>query len=190
MLALKPQKFALSFTCGSVTFIGSFGIMKGPYEHFMSMCTMQRMPFTTIYLGSMMATLYLTCTKGGMKGYAYVLIASGEFGSERKQQTRRIACDLNTDCMLHCLDSNSLCFFYSLSQYHVLALSPSIFATLGVQLVALIWYLISFLPGGTMGLRIVGRAMCTILQPVLKTFVRFQAMCVTACMKYFMRSSS
>jgi len=136
MLALKPQKFALSFTCGSVTFIGSFGIMKGPYEHFMSMCTMQRMPFTTIYLGSMMATLYLTCTKGGMKGYAYVLIASG------------------------------------------------------VQLVALIWYLISFLPGGTMGLRIVGRAMCTILQPVLKAFVRFQAMCVTACMKYFMRSSS
>lgn len=85
MLALKPQKFALSFTCGSVTFMGSFGIMKGPYEHFMSMCTMQRMPFTTIYLGSMMATLYLTCTKGGMKGYAYVLIASGEFRSERNK---------------------------------------------------------------------------------------------------------
>eukprot|EP00532_Pseudo-nitzschia_australis_P003130 CAMPEP_0168186778 /NCGR_PEP_ID=MMETSP0139_2-20121125/14633_1 /TAXON_ID=44445 /ORGANISM="Pseudo-nitzschia australis, Strain 10249 10 AB" /LENGTH=180 /DNA_ID=CAMNT_0008108847 /DNA_START=105 /DNA_END=644 /DNA_ORIENTATION=- len=77
MLALKPQKFALSFTCGSITFMGSFGIMKGPYEHFISMCTMERMPFTTIYLGSMMATLYLTCTKGGMKGYTLVLISSG-----------------------------------------------------------------------------------------------------------------
>lgn len=79
MLALKPQKFALSFTCGSVTFMASFGIMKGPYEHAASMCTIERMPFSIIYIGSMMATLYLTCTKGGMKGYALVLIASGEF---------------------------------------------------------------------------------------------------------------
>ena len=86
-------------------------------------------------------------------------------------------------------DSNSLFFLSSLS-HHVLALSPSISAILGVQLVALIWYLVSFLPGGTMGLHMVGRAMCTILQPVLKAFIRFQAMCVTACMKYFMRSSS
>lgn len=136
MLAVKPQKFALSFTCGSVTFMGSFAIMKGPKEHFMSMCTMQRMPFTTIYLGSMMMTLYLTCTKGGMKGYAYVLIASG------------------------------------------------------IQLVALLWYLVSFLPGGTMGLQLVGKAMCSLLQPVIKAFIRLQAMCVAACIKYMARSSS
>jgi len=136
MLALKPQKFALSFTCGSVTFMGSFAIMKGPYEHLMSMCTMQRMPFTIIYFGSMMATLYLTCTKGGMKGYTLVLISSG------------------------------------------------------VQLVALLWYLISFLPGGTMGLHLVGRAMCAILQPVLKALFRLQTMCITACIKYSTRSSS
>ena len=78
MLALKPQKFALSFTCGSITFMASFGIMKGPYEHLVSMFTADRMLFTTIYFGSILATLYLTCTKGGMKGYALVLIASGE----------------------------------------------------------------------------------------------------------------
>jgi hypothetical protein len=78
MLALKPQKFALSFTCGSITFMASFGIMKGPYEHLVSMFTADRMLFTTIYFGSILATLYLTCTKGGMKGYALVLIASGK----------------------------------------------------------------------------------------------------------------
>merc|ERR1712093_489721 len=94
------------------------------------MCTSQRMPFTIIYLGSMLTTLYLTCTKGGMKGYALVLISSG------------------------------------------------------VQLVALLWYLISFLPGGTMGLQIVGRAMCTLLQPVLSALFRLQAMCVAACVRY------
>jgi len=136
MLALKPQKFALSFTCGSVTFMGSFGIMKGPKEHLVSMCTMQRMPFTIIYFGSMMSTLYLTCTKGGMKGYALVLISSG------------------------------------------------------VQLIALLWYLISFLPGGTMGLQLVGRAMWTILQPVLKALFKLQTMCVAAIVKYCMRSQS
>uniref|UniRef100_A0A7S4ADK8 Vesicle transport protein n=2 Tax=Pseudo-nitzschia australis TaxID=44445 RepID=A0A7S4ADK8_9STRA len=136
MLALKPQKFALSFTCGSITFMGSFGIMKGPYEHFISMCTMERMPFTTIYLGSMMATLYLTCTKGGMKGYTLVLISSG------------------------------------------------------VQLVALLWYLVSFLPGGTMGLHMVGRAMCTMLKPVFAACFRLQTICITTCVKYFARSSS
>ena len=46
-------------------------------------------------------TLYLTCSKGGLKGYAYVMVASV------------------------------------------------------IQLVALVWYLVSFLPGGTMGLRLV-----------------------------------
>ena len=75
---MKPQKFALSFTCGSLTFMASFGIMKGPYEHLVSMFAAERMFFTTIYIGSMLATLYLTCTKGGLKGYALVLIASGE----------------------------------------------------------------------------------------------------------------
>jgi len=136
MLAVKPQKFALSFTCGSATFMGSFAIMKGPYEHFSSMLILQRLPFTVVYLGSMMATLYLTCTKGGLKGYAYVMISSG------------------------------------------------------VQLVALLWYLISFLPGGTMGLQMVGKAMCTILQPVLKQLIRLQAICIAACVKYASRSSS
>jgi len=136
LLAMKPQKFALSFTCGSLTFMGSFAILKGPYEHFSSMFTVQRMPFTTIYLGSIAMTLYLTCTKGGLKGYAYVLIASG------------------------------------------------------VQLMALLWYLVSFLPGGTMGLQIVARSICTLLQPVLKVLIRLQAMCVAACFKYFTRSSS
>lgn len=136
MLAMKPQKFALSFTCGSLTFMGSFAIMKGPYEHFRSMFTMERMPFTTIYMGSMFWTLYLTCSKGGLKGYAYVIVASG------------------------------------------------------IQLIALLWYLVSFLPGGTMGLQMVGKAMCTILQPVIKVLVRAQAMCIAACFKYFARGSS
>jgi hypothetical protein len=77
MIALKPQKFALSFTCGSLTFMGSFAILKGPVEHLTSMFTADRMFFTTIYFGSMFLTLYLTFTKGGINGYVLVLSASG-----------------------------------------------------------------------------------------------------------------
>eukprot|EP00339_Tiarina_fusa_P023863 CAMPEP_0117025394 /NCGR_PEP_ID=MMETSP0472-20121206/18760_1 /TAXON_ID=693140 ORGANISM="Tiarina fusus, Strain LIS" /NCGR_SAMPLE_ID=MMETSP0472 /ASSEMBLY_ACC=CAM_ASM_000603 /LENGTH=175 /DNA_ID=CAMNT_0004732091 /DNA_START=69 /DNA_END=593 /DNA_ORIENTATION=+ len=77
MIAIKPPKFALSFTCGSLTFMGSFGIMKGPKEHLASMFTADRMFFTTIYFGSMLLTLYLTFTKGGVQGYVLVLTASG-----------------------------------------------------------------------------------------------------------------
>jgi len=136
MLALKPQKFALSFTCGSITFMASFGIMKGPYEHLVSMFTVDRMFFTTIYIGSILATLYLTCTKGGMKGYALVLIASG------------------------------------------------------IQLIALLWYLVSFLPGGTMGLGMVARAVFLLLQPFFAACFKIQTICVSACLKYCTRSSS
>lgn len=133
-IALKPQKFAISFTCGSLTFMGSFGILKGPMEHLKSMLSADRMFFTTIYFGSMLATLYLTFSKGGIQGYFLVLSASA------------------------------------------------------VQLVALIWYLISFLPGGTMGLSLVTRAMCAMLQPVLKVCFRLQSLCVSACLSFCTRS--
>jgi len=136
MLALKPQKFALSFTCGSLTFMGSFGILKGPSEHLKSMFTADRMLFTTIYLGSMMLTLYLTCTRGGLKGYVLVLVSSA------------------------------------------------------VQLVALVWYLVSFIPGGTVGLNLVFRAICNMLQPVIGACLKCQAMCFAALISYFSRSSS
>jgi Got1/Sft2-like family len=136
VLAMRPQKFALSFTCGSLTFMASFGILKGPKEHLLSMFTADRLLFTTIYMGSMFMTLYLTCTKGGLRGYALVIISSV------------------------------------------------------VQMVALVWYLVSFLPGGTMGLHLVFRAICSILQPVIATCLKLQGKCLSACIGYFSRSST
>jgi Got1/Sft2-like family len=136
MLALKPQKFALSFTCGSLTFMASFGILKGPYEHLASMFATKRLPFTAVYLGSMFLTLYLTCTRGGLRGYALVLVASA------------------------------------------------------VQLVALLWYLVSFLPGGTTGLSIVSGAMWAMLKPLVTACLQMQTMCVSACLSYFVRSTT
>ena len=76
LLTVRPQKFALSFTFGSITFMSSFAILKGPYEHFSSMMAYDRIHFTVVYLGSMMFTLYLTFTVGGAQGYLLVLGSS------------------------------------------------------------------------------------------------------------------
>lgn len=128
MIAVRPQKFALSFTCGSLTFMGSFGIMKGPAEHLMSMIQPDRLAFTFLYLTSMFLTLYCTFSFGGASGYLLVVASSG------------------------------------------------------AQLVALLWYLISFLPGGASGLKYVFAAMLHLLKPVVLVCARIQAACFTRCL--------
>eukprot|EP00804_Cyclotella_cryptica_P019827 CCRYP_017031-RB/>CCRYP_017031-RB protein AED:0.09 eAED:0.09 QI:0/0/0/1/0/0/2/0/185 len=76
LLTVCPQTFTLSCMCGSITFMISFAILKGPQSHFASMMAGDRIHFTVIYLGSMLLTLYLTFTAGGAKGYVLVLGAS------------------------------------------------------------------------------------------------------------------
>ena len=73
LLTVRPQKFALSFTCGSVTFMSSFAILRGPLPHLYSMMNAERLHFTIIYAGSMVLTLYATFNVSGMTGYAMVL---------------------------------------------------------------------------------------------------------------------
>ena len=127
MITVRPQKFALSFTFGSLLFMSSFGILKGPWAHFSGMIALERLPFTSVYIGSMFLTLYLTFNAGGASGYVLVLGAS--------------AC----------------------------------------QLLALMWYLITFLPGGAAGMRVLTQAMYTLLKPIIKGCAKVQAMCLAKC---------
>ena len=113
LITIRPQKFAISFTCGSLTFMGSFALLRGPWTHFSGMMATERLPFTTLYLGSMFGTMYCTFTAGGAKGYVSVLFMSS------------------------------------------------------VQLLALLWYLVTFLPGGTQGLKVLTTAILTILKPLI-----------------------
>lgn len=128
MIAIRPQKFALCFTFGSLTFMASFGILVGPKEHMTGMLTSARLPFTVLYFGSMLATLYFTFNVGGATGYLFVIGASG------------------------------------------------------AQLVALLWYLISFLPGGSTGLSMLLSAMGRILKPVAIACAKLQAMILSRCL--------
>ncbi|KAL3805877.1 hypothetical protein HJC23_007838 [Cyclotella cryptica] len=131
LLTVRPQKFALSFTCGSITFMSSFAILKGPQAHFASMMTGDRIHFTVFYLGSMVLTLYLTFTAGGAKGYILVLGASA------------------------------------------------------MQLLALLWYLVTFLPGGAMGMKVLTQALWTLLRPLMIGCAKFQAMCIGRCVSWY-----
>lgn len=114
--------------------MASFGILKGPIPHLKGMLAPDRLVFTTIYIASMLATLYFTFNAGGVQGYVLVLSASG------------------------------------------------------MQLLALMWYLISFLPGGSAGLGIVLRAMAQILKPVIVMCAKVQAMVIGKCLSLWMSS--
>ena len=58
----------------------------------------------------------------------------------------------------------------------------------GAQLVALLWYLISFLPGGAAGLQYVLAAVGHMLKPVLVACGRLQAMCIARCVSWMASS--
>lgn len=131
LLTIRPQKFALSFTCGSITFMGSFAILKGPWEHLRSMLALERLRFTVVYLGSMAATLYFTFTAGGAQGYVLVMGASA------------------------------------------------------LQLLSLLWYLVTFLPGGAAGMRVLTQALWTLLKPLLVGCAKVQAMCIGRCVSWY-----
>jgi hypothetical protein len=113
MISIRPQKFALSFTFGSLTFMGSFAILRGPEAHLASMFAQDRLPFTMVYIVSMLATLYFTFTAHGVKAYVTVLVSSG------------------------------------------------------MQLVALLWYLVTFLPGGAQGMKVLTSAILTMIKPIV-----------------------
>ena len=79
MLTIRPQKFASYFTMGSLTFMGSFAILRGPDAQWADMLSpADRLRFTIVYLGSMVATLYFTFYGHDVlqQGYFALMVAS------------------------------------------------------------------------------------------------------------------
>lgn len=57
ILSLKPRKFSLIWTIGSILFLVSFSILNGFRNFFTHSITVQRFPFTLSFVGSIAATL-------------------------------------------------------------------------------------------------------------------------------------
>lgn len=99
-LALRPRKFAILWTVGSILFLASWAALMGPIQYLQHLVSGPRLPFTAVYLGSIALTLYFSLG----------------------------------------LHSTLLTLFSSI-----------------IQLAALIWYLASYFPFSTTGLRYVAR---------------------------------
>ena len=104
VLLLKARKFSLLFSLGSLFTMGSFSFLWGPWSHLQHLFGKERLPFTSIYFGSLVATLYFA-----------------------------------------------------------LSLQSTILTSVAAvcQVVALVWFVVSYIPGGQTGMKFFGRICST-----------------------------
>ncbi|ETW79735.1 hypothetical protein HETIRDRAFT_48628 [Heterobasidion irregulare TC 32-1] len=60
LLALRPAKFALSFSLGSLLVMFGFSVLIGPINHLKHLVSKERLPFSLAYLSSLGLTLYFS----------------------------------------------------------------------------------------------------------------------------------
>eukprot|EP00922_Rhytidocystis_sp_ex-Travisia-forbesii_P017753 GHVS01026465.1.p1 GENE.GHVS01026465.1~~GHVS01026465.1.p1 ORF type:complete len:352 (-),score=83.61 GHVS01026465.1:626-1681(-) len=111
LILIAPAKFALMFTMGSISFIVSFGLLKGFKAFLAHVISWERLPFTFTYIASLLLTLYSTLVYPS----------------------------------------------------RILALLFSV-----VQVGALVSFLISYIPGGTNMLKMIGRGLLAFIKNALK----------------------
>jgi len=58
LLALRPAKFALAFSLGSLLVMFGFSVLIGPINHAKHLLSKERLPFSFVYFGSLGLTLY------------------------------------------------------------------------------------------------------------------------------------
>ncbi|XP_004500156.1 protein transport protein sft2 [Cicer arietinum] len=68
VMVVMPQKFAICFTLGCGLIIGSFFALKGPKNQLAHMLSKERLPFTLVFLGSMIGTIYVSMVR-----HSYIL---------------------------------------------------------------------------------------------------------------------
>lgn len=97
---VRPRKFAILWSMGSLLFLGAWGVLMGPIQYVQHLISGPRLPFTAAYFGSIALTLYFSLG----------------------------------------LHSTILTFIASIA-----------------QLICLLWYLVSYFPMGSTGLRFAAR---------------------------------
>lgn len=139
--ALFPTKFAIPFTIGSGCNMGAIAALRGYRAQAAHMMSKERLPFSTIYVGSMLATLwsaivahsYILCMLSSM-ARAESLVASGDAGREDVSWLgRRRRCGVPCARREVLMPTSVLCC--------VVPLPPQ------VQVVALFYYMFSYFPG-------------------------------------------
>lgn len=73
LLALKPRKFAVLWSLGSLLFVISFGVLQGPVNYVVHLISPNRLPFTLAYFGSIIMTLVFSI---GLKSALLTIFAA------------------------------------------------------------------------------------------------------------------
>jgi len=60
VLALRPAKFALAFSLGSLLVMFGFSVLVGPINHIKHLLSKERLPFSLTYFSSLGLTLYFS----------------------------------------------------------------------------------------------------------------------------------
>ncbi|KAH7909314.1 Got1/Sft2-like family-domain-containing protein [Hygrophoropsis aurantiaca] len=71
LLAIRPRKFAMAFSLGSLLVMFGFSVLIGPINHLKHLITKERLPFSLVYFGSLGLTLYFAI---GLKSYIGTLL--------------------------------------------------------------------------------------------------------------------
>ncbi|AET41379.1 Sft2p Ecym_8084 [Eremothecium cymbalariae DBVPG len=58
MLAVKPRKFGLLWSMGSLLFVLAFGVLQGPVEYIKHLTSRDRLPFTLFFFTTASLTIY------------------------------------------------------------------------------------------------------------------------------------
>lgn len=66
---IRPSKFALSFTFGSICAMGAFAMLKGPAAYLSGLMELKKLPLTGAYVLTLVSTLYSCLVLGN-----YILV--------------------------------------------------------------------------------------------------------------------
>ncbi|KAM0496791.1 hypothetical protein ACHAP9_002141 [Verticillium nonalfalfae] len=73
VLSLRPTKFVILWTLGSIFFLASFAAMMGPMAYVRHLGSAERLPFTSAYFGSLGLSLYFSL---GLRSTILTLISA------------------------------------------------------------------------------------------------------------------
>ncbi|XHF97124.1 hypothetical protein AWENTII_000725 [Aspergillus wentii] len=71
VLSLKPRKFAILWSVGSLLFLLSWAVLMGPWVYAKHLVSGSRLPFTAAYFGSIALTLYFAI---GVSSFSSLLL--------------------------------------------------------------------------------------------------------------------
>lgn len=73
LLAMKPRKFAVLWSLGSLLFVISFGVLQGPLNYLVHLTSPARLPFTVAYFSAIIMTLVFSI---GLKSTLLTILAA------------------------------------------------------------------------------------------------------------------